>query len=413
VVVATGEKRRIFEGDAVQPSWSPHGLRIAFWVAFGKQKGQRDIWTISADGEAAVPVTSDPAVDWNPAWSADGRYLYFSSDRGGPMNLWRVPIDEQSGKVLGSLEPLTAPSSSAALMSLSADGRLLTYTSFASSETIQSVTLDPTTATVRGEPVTVVAGSRSFTFPAPSPDGHWLAFSSMTPQLDIFISRADGNGIRQLTNDRANDKFPTWSPDGQQIAFQSNRDGQNQIWSIRPDGSGLRRLTAAKDGGGFGSDWSRDGSKLILDGPDHKMFVFDPRVEWVDQTPRTISMLVEADLWFSAVSWSPDGQQIAGVAAPVGKDKGALAIYSLKTGRFMRLYDSQSAGDPTWLNDGRRLLFDDGSKLRLIDSQTRSIRELLSIAPDTLWLWSVSRDSRTAYITRRVKQADIWSMTLK
>jgi dipeptidyl aminopeptidase/acylaminoacyl peptidase len=143
------------------------------------------------------------------------------------------------------------------------------------------------------------------------------------------------------------------------------------------------------------------------------MFVFDPRVEWTHQTPRTISRLVEADLWFSDVSWSPDGQQIAGVAAPVNEDKGALVIYSLQTDRFTRLYTSQSAGDPLWLNDGRRLLFDEGSKLRLIDSQTRSIRELLSIAPDTLWLWSLSRDNRTAYVTRRVSQADIWLMTLK
>jgi Tol biopolymer transport system component len=329
------------------------------------------------------------------------------------MNLWRAPIDEKSGKLLGSLEPLTAPSSSAGLMSLSADGRLLAYTSFASSETIQSVALDPTTATVRGEPVTVIAGSRSFTFPSPSPDGRWLAFSSMTPQLDIFISRADGSGIRQLTNDRANDKFPKWSPDGQQIAFQSNRDGTTQIWSIRPDGSGLRRLTAAKDGGGFVSEWSHDGSKLILDGPVHKMFVFDPRVEWTHQTPRIISNLVEDDLVFSEKSWSPDGQQLAGQVRPVGKDKGALAIYSFNTGRFTRLYNSQSAGDPIWLNDGRRLLFDEGSTLHIIDSQTRSTRELLSIAPDTLWLWSLSRDNRTAYVTRRVSQADIWLMTLK
>ena len=205
VVVATGEKRRIFEGDAVQPSWSPHGLRIAFWNTYGTRKGQRDIWTISADGEGALPVTSDPAVDWNPVWSADGRFLYFSSDRGGPMNLWRVSIDEKSGKVLGSLQPLTAPSSSAGLMSLSANGRLLAYTSFANSETMQRIAFDPTTATVLGEPVTVVAGSRLFTWPSPSPDGRWLAFASMAPQLDIFISRADGSGIRQLTNDRATD----------------------------------------------------------------------------------------------------------------------------------------------------------------------------------------------------------------
>ena len=112
MTVSTGEKKRNFAGDAVQPSWSPHGMRIAFWGVFAEPHvGQRDIWTIPADGGTAVPVTTDPAIDWNPVWSPDGRHLYFSSDRGGPMNLWRVAIDEKTGVPSGPFEPLTAPSS--------------------------------------------------------------------------------------------------------------------------------------------------------------------------------------------------------------------------------------------------------------------------------------------------------------
>ena len=84
VVVATGERRRIFEGDAVQPTWSPQARGIAYWKAFGEQLGQRDIWTIPATGGPAVPVTLDAPVDWSPVWSPDGRFLFFSSDRGGP-----------------------------------------------------------------------------------------------------------------------------------------------------------------------------------------------------------------------------------------------------------------------------------------------------------------------------------------
>ena len=55
-----------------------------------------------------------PPVDWNPVWSPDGRFLFFSSDRGGSMNLWRVPIDERTGATLGPPEALSAPTSSAA-----------------------------------------------------------------------------------------------------------------------------------------------------------------------------------------------------------------------------------------------------------------------------------------------------------
>ena len=92
--VESGATTRVWAGDAVQPSWSPHGTRIAFWA---NAAGQRDIWTIAASGGTPVAVTSDAATDWAPEWSPDGRALYFVSDRGGSPNLWRVTIDESSG----------------------------------------------------------------------------------------------------------------------------------------------------------------------------------------------------------------------------------------------------------------------------------------------------------------------------
>src|SRR5262249_35129491 len=101
VDVATGKTQKIFDGDAVQPSWSPHGDRIAFWGLLKVNSGQRDLATISAKGGDLLRVTDDPPIDWNPVWSPDGKYLYFSSDRGGSMNLWRVPIDEHTGKTSG------------------------------------------------------------------------------------------------------------------------------------------------------------------------------------------------------------------------------------------------------------------------------------------------------------------------
>ena len=136
--------------------------------------------------------------------------------------------------------------------------------------------------------------------------------------FDIFVSAADGTGVRQLTNDRANDRNPTRSPDGKQIVFMSNRDGGNQIWSIRPDGSGLRRLTASSAGAQSYNRWSHDGSKLTFEtdgtADGDKMFVFDPRMEWNDQTPRAISVVVGPGRYFNGWSWSPNGQQLAGTA---------------------------------------------------------------------------------------------------
>ena len=88
----------------MQPAWSPHGHRIAYW-GLPNDSAQRDLWTVAAGGGEPVRVTSDPAIDWSPAWSPDGRHLYFSSNRSGGFNLWRVAIDEAAAGCSGSRWP--------------------------------------------------------------------------------------------------------------------------------------------------------------------------------------------------------------------------------------------------------------------------------------------------------------------
>ena len=69
---------------------------------------------------ASVEVTNDAALDWSPVWSPQGDYLYFSSNRGGTTNLWRMAIDERSGRVTGEPEPVTTPSGWSGSMSFTA-----------------------------------------------------------------------------------------------------------------------------------------------------------------------------------------------------------------------------------------------------------------------------------------------------
>jgi dipeptidyl aminopeptidase/acylaminoacyl peptidase len=108
--VATGESRQLVEQDGVVPKWSPNGERIAFVSRMGDLI-QMDIVTVPAGGGDRVPATIDKATDWGPAWSSDGRYLYFASDRSGSMNLWRIAVDEETGEAQGEPEPLTTPRS--------------------------------------------------------------------------------------------------------------------------------------------------------------------------------------------------------------------------------------------------------------------------------------------------------------
>ena len=90
--------------------------------------GLRDIWTVPADGGEPVPVTDDAFVDWNPVWSFDGKYLYFSSDRGGSFNLWRIRLDEDSGDVLGTPQSVTTGGSAERThIGFSEDGSRMVY----------------------------------------------------------------------------------------------------------------------------------------------------------------------------------------------------------------------------------------------------------------------------------------------
>jgi serine/threonine protein kinase len=186
VNVQTGARRLITNGDAVQPNWSPHGHRIAYW---GVHKGgQRDIWTVPASGGEPVVVTFDRQVDWNPVWSRDGKYLYFLSDRGGSMNLWRAPIDELSGKVVGQIEPATLPSANSQHISFSADGRTLVYVETNRRENTWQVPFDPVAARVTGKAVQLTHGIRRYSQPDLSPDERLLAFVSVAEaQEDLFV----------------------------------------------------------------------------------------------------------------------------------------------------------------------------------------------------------------------------------
>ena len=411
VNVTTGENRELASGDAVQGTWSPQGQRIAYW---GLQKGgQRDIWTMPAAGGEPVQVTNDPFIDWNPVWAPDGRYLYFSSNRGGSMNLWRVGIDEQTGKVHGQPEAVTTPSQYSQHISFSRDGHRVAYVQTLTRVNIQRVGFDPAGEKTLGEREWITQGSRRSTQPNLSTDGEWLVYSSQgEPQEDLFISSKDGNGLRQLTDDVYKDRHPRWSPDGKRIAAYSDRGGRYAIWLINPDGSGLHQLTSTSALGGIYPVWSPDGNRVAdTIRLDNVTAISDANKSSNEQSPELLPRVDDPGMWFEAWSWSPDGRRLIGTLRRQGGADIGIIAYSFESRSYEKLTDAGSF--PIWLSDNRRALFLDQEKIHIVDSQTKKVHEILSVAPYAVGFLSISRDDRLIYYSIVQTEADVWMMTLE
>jgi len=408
----TGQRQLVSEGDALQPTFSPHQKRIAYWSRPDRYGQREHIWTIPAGGGEAVAVTDGSSTDLNPVWSPDGKYLYFSSNRGGSSNIWRVAIDEDSGVTSGRPEAVTAIGATTSVLhlSFSRNGRLA-YSAQTEIRNLRSVSFDPTQGTT-GKPVSVTQGSMQLWFPDVSPDGQWLTAYSMGQQRHIFVMRTDGTDQHDLTPDNFRHAWPRWSPDGQRIAFTSRRTGDYELWVINRDGSGLRQLTQSS--GGHYSPWSRDGSMIAysIHTPRNDCVIINPEKAWSDQKFVYLLPLSDASLSFEGWSWSSDGKKLAGIKhLPNGVHSG-IGIYDLESKKYDWLTDF---GDwPLWLNDDRRLLFVSQGKLFLFDTQTRKYHEVFTVTDQDVDIGSptLSHDNHTIYFTYVASEADIWVMDL-
>ena len=140
-----------------------------------------------------------------------------------------------------------------------------------------------------------------------------IAFASesknVSPRnMDIFTMRADGNDITNITNNPANDYDPTWSPNGNQITFVSERTGNPDIFVMDADGSNVVRLTDNSGYDGFFS-WSPDGQKIVyLSSADNDPNVAKLMIMNADGSNK-IALTKTPDSYIFE-SWSPDAQKV-------------------------------------------------------------------------------------------------------
>jgi len=412
VDLKTRQRQRVSEGDALQPAFSPHQKRIAYWSRPDRYGQREHIWTIPVSGGEAVAVTDGSTTDLNPVWSPEGKYLYFSSNRGGSWNIWRVAIDEETGVTSGKAEAVTAIGATTSPLHLSfARNGQLAYSAQTEIRNLRSVAFNPAMGIV-GKPVSITQGSMQLWFPDPSPDGEWLAAYSMGQQRHIYVMRTDGTEQRDLTPDNFRHYWPRWSPDGQRIAFSSRRTGDYELFIMNRDGSGVRQLT--QSAGGHYSPWSPDARMIAysIHTPKNDCIIVDPDKAWSDQKFTYLSALSDATLSFEGWSWSRDGKKLAGIRhLPNGVHSG-IGIYDLEAKTYDWLTDF---GDwPIWLNDNRRLLFVSQGNLFLFDMQSRKYQQLLVVTDQDVDIGSpaLSSDNHTIYFTYVAAEADIWLMNV-
>jgi serine/threonine protein kinase len=409
VEVATGARRRVTRGDAAQPSWSPHGQRIAYW-GLVPATGQRLIWTVPAGGGKAVPVLDDRFLNWDPVWSPDGRSLYFASDRSGIMNLWRVPVDERSGRVMGEPEPVTTSQQAGMLPSLSRDGRQIAFASDGSRATLEKAGFDPATGGLSGRRGVIVRISGMILECFASADGNWLAYQLLTPREDVFVVHPDGSGGRRLLGDEHRNRLPQFSPDSSRLAFYSNRSGKYEIWTIGVDGHGLAQETSLPGKLVTTPLWSPHGDRLAC-GVDGSAALIDLNEPLAKRVPHFLP-LPDPGMDFIAYSWSDDGRWLAGIRQRQGgsREPGIL-LYSLADRSYVRL--TKSGEGPLWLHDSRQLLYYEGESIRLLDARTGRSRPVLAPPEGSTYSdLSLSPDDRVLYLARTIDEGHIWMLKL-
>ena len=267
--------------------------------------------------------------------------------------------------------------------------------------------------------------------PAWSPDGSQIAFASdRNGNYDIYVMRADGSKVVQLTRDplanlyylrSPTDSMPAWSPDGERIAFISGRDN-GIMMSYDPLGiyvmntNGSHVVRTVWDPGTLSVDrwpaWSPDGSRIVFAS---QVYAANADIYVMNEDGSSAMQLTKSEGDNTTPAWSPDGSRIAFLS---NRD-GNYNIYVMNADgsnvtHLTRDAAQDASGQPDWSPDGSHIAFaayrSDNTDIYIMDADGSNATRLTGdIGVDNEPAWSPD-GSRIAFVSNRDGDEDIYMM---
>lgn len=342
-----------YPGSELQPSFSPDGSAVAFvWIKDGERNGH--IYVKQLGSEAPAPLSSGSAEESSPAWSPDGRWIAFFRHDETHTAIGIVPAIGGSEQ-----EVYTLPTSHVweyGGLAWTSDGKHLIFpqqTGPQAPSVLVDLALDSRTVKPITSPPDGWDGDWT---PAISPDGTKLAFARGPEGSvhDIYVMKLPDGKPQRLTFDGRLILGLTWSADGSEVVFSSNRSGSISLWRVSLNGGAPEHEPAGGDDA-YSPSIAKHGNLLVYSHGSATWSILETGLGGNGSEIETaILTSSEQD---SSPHVSPSGDRIAFQSWRSGLQE--IWTARIDGSNPVQLTNGgASAGSPSWSNDGHRIAFD-------------------------------------------------------